>query len=284
MLKRQNGQALLIVVLVMVVALTVGLSVASRTIINLKNTQNQADSQKALAAAEAGVEQGMRAVGANQANLQVSNLGTNLNYSATVASISAGTDAFMVNGGPQPNMIYKNQPAYIWTTNYSDSQPFANSWNGNLALFWGDNSNGCNDAALEISVISGDRANPTLTRYAEDPCNSSKLGGSGDRASTNNFDFNSINKSTETVSGKTFHFNFTIPISTGIYLVSVNPVYQDAYVAAQGTNVLPYQGNNIDSTGTVGTIDNPSVQRKEHVYEGFPQILSAFFPYTIFSP
>ena len=52
----QKGQALLIVVLAMVVALTVGLSVVSRSITNLKNSQQEIDSQKALSAAEAGVE------------------------------------------------------------------------------------------------------------------------------------------------------------------------------------------------------------------------------------
>ena len=52
LLKDQSGQALLIIVLVLVVALTVGLSVSSRSIINLKNTQDQASSQKALSAAD----------------------------------------------------------------------------------------------------------------------------------------------------------------------------------------------------------------------------------------
>ena len=48
--KDQKGQALLIIVLVMVVALTVGLSLVSRTITNIRNTREQASSQKALSA------------------------------------------------------------------------------------------------------------------------------------------------------------------------------------------------------------------------------------------
>ncbi len=51
MFKNQSGQALLIIVLVMVVALTIGLSVASRTITNLRTSREQASSQKALSAA-----------------------------------------------------------------------------------------------------------------------------------------------------------------------------------------------------------------------------------------
>jgi len=56
----QKGQALLIVVLVMVVALTVGLSIASKTIISLRTSTEEANSQKALAAAEAGIEQALK--------------------------------------------------------------------------------------------------------------------------------------------------------------------------------------------------------------------------------
>src|SRR3982751_5271728 len=56
----EKGQALLIVVLVMVVALTVTLSVVSRSIVNLKTSTQQTDSQKVLAAAEAGVEQSIQ--------------------------------------------------------------------------------------------------------------------------------------------------------------------------------------------------------------------------------
>ena len=47
----EKGQTLLIVVLVMVISLTVGLSVVSKTITNLRTTTEEADSAKALSAA-----------------------------------------------------------------------------------------------------------------------------------------------------------------------------------------------------------------------------------------
>ena len=57
--EKQKGQVLLIVVLVMIVALTVGLSLISRSITNLRTSTEEAESQKALAAAEAGIEQAL---------------------------------------------------------------------------------------------------------------------------------------------------------------------------------------------------------------------------------
>ena len=56
----ERGQALLIVLLVMTVALTVGLSVATRTIVNVRITTQEEQSQRAFSAAEAGIEETLR--------------------------------------------------------------------------------------------------------------------------------------------------------------------------------------------------------------------------------
>ena len=52
----RQGQMLLVVVLTMIVALTVGLSVVSRTITNLRISRQSEESQRAFQAAEAGIE------------------------------------------------------------------------------------------------------------------------------------------------------------------------------------------------------------------------------------
>lgn len=55
-MKRRSGQVLVLVLLMVVVALSVGLSVASRNITNLKTATQTERSQKAFGAAEGGVE------------------------------------------------------------------------------------------------------------------------------------------------------------------------------------------------------------------------------------
>lgn len=267
--RNQSGQALLIVVLVLVVALTVGLSVVSRSITNLKSSQDQASSQKALSAAEAGVEQAIK--NQTQPNLAGGfHDAANTSYLTTISSIS-GTTKFLIHGdNGQINKITKGNPAYIWTTKYSAGNPWVSPWSGTLTVYWGEDSDSCKDAALEISVISGDKANPTLQRFAYDPCS--------DRRAQNNRFINSSNP----VSGTAFNlaYQVTLPHIDSVYLVSVNPFYVDTRIGVSSDTVLPFQGTNITSTGTA---DN-QVQRKVFVFQGFPQIPAGLFPYTIFSP
>ena len=56
MIKYQKGQILLLVVLVMTIALTIGLSLATRTITDIRTTTEEENSQRAFSAAEAGIE------------------------------------------------------------------------------------------------------------------------------------------------------------------------------------------------------------------------------------
>ena len=69
--KLQKGQTLLIVVLIMVVSLTIGLSLASKTITSLRTTTEEAESAKALSAAETGVLQQLRSSTSLPANRSI---------------------------------------------------------------------------------------------------------------------------------------------------------------------------------------------------------------------
>jgi hypothetical protein len=277
--KKQSGQALLIVVLVLVVALTVGLSVASRSIINLKNSQNQASSQKALSAAEAGVELALKSQ--NQTTVAGGFGGTGItNYQTTVSSISGQTQFLIHGNNDQVNLIKKGNPAYIWTTNYSAGNPWAGPWSGTLTISWGDAGGSCANnsvAALEIQVISGSTADYktaalSLQRFAYDPCLTISNRGNG-------FD-GAISGSSFTNPALSYHI--TLPTISNIYLASVNPSYADTHVGvstAPGNTALPSQGVDINSIGT----DN-QVQRRTFVYQGFPQLPACLFSYTICSP
>ncbi len=268
-LKNQRGQALLIIVLVMVVALTVGLSVATRTIINLRNTQQQADSQKALSAAEAGIEQAIK----NQTSAE-GTFGTGgqaVSYATTLQDISTSAP-FLTNGG---NQVSKNDAIYVWLSPYTSN--FTQTWpNGDLKIYWGEDPNPCNNAALEIAVISGSKATPSIARYVFDPCPS--------RQAANNF-YPITSAGTTTISGKTLYYevqagitpNFPT-ISNGM-LVRIDPIYSNAYIGAYGTN-LPPQGTIYTSIATTSA----NITRKVQVFQGYPEIPAEFFPYILFQP
>lgn len=270
MFKNQRGQALLIVVLVLVVALTVGLSVASRSITNLRTSQDQASSQKALAAAESGVEQAIK--NQNQPLLEGSFNGENTNYKTTVTQISGATKFLIHGNNDQINEITKGTSAYIWTTDYTVANPVG--WTGTLTISWGDSSGpACpNAAALEVSVISGTKASPTSQKYVYDPCT----------GRNNGFDTADVHAGgTINFPNLSYHVILTPTLINSALLISVNPHYADTRIGVLGSGAkpLPAQGANIDSTGT----DN-QVQRRAFVFQGLPQIPAEFSSYTIFSP
>lgn len=265
LLRSDSGQALLIIVLVMVVALTVGLSVASRTITNLRNTRDQANSQKALSAAEAGIEQSIK----SGVSIGLSTISNNTTYSTTVSQVD-GTLPFLLNGG---NVVPKNDAIYVWVSRYEDKFSDASRWSGDLTIYWGNNSGDCNNAAIEISVISGSKAAPVLTRYTSDPCGTPTL----ERRGTNNFGNASV--SNTPISGRRLYYKKTIPITNGL-LVRVDPIYSSAFIGVSGSIALPLQGNIITSTGTS---DN-TTQRKITVFQSYPEVPAEFFPYILFSP
>jgi hypothetical protein len=273
MLKDQKGQALLIVVLVMVVALTVGLSVASRSITNLKTTQDQANSQKALAAAEAGVERVLD--NQNLPEIAQTKLGANseINYKTEITHAS-GTGKFLLNGGIQ---IDKNVHVNIWPAKTSETDLYGSGgggYNGTITLYWGENGgDGCSDAALEVTVISGTPiSNLTITRYAYDPCST--------RRGNNNF-IDAAVRQDNSVGAVMLRYKVVLPSIANARLFNISPLYVDnTYIGASANVNIPEQGTNITSTGT----SESQVKRRINAFKGLPQIPAELFPFTIFSP
>jgi Tfp pilus assembly protein PilX len=83
----RSGQALVVVLLIVAVVLTLGLSIASRgvTEINVSSVEN--DSSKALDAAEAGVESALGAIATPGPTVKV---GTNSSYQINVVTTGSG--------------------------------------------------------------------------------------------------------------------------------------------------------------------------------------------------
>lgn len=261
-LKWQRGQVLLIVVLVMVVSLTVGLSVASKSITSLRTSTEESNSQKALAAAEAGVE---RAIKSNLSIAEGSFTNNNTTYSTTVTPVLG--NSFQLNAG---NPILQDDGIDLWLSTYStnQSQLYGNPWSGTLTVHWGNTSTGCENSAIELALISGTRANPIMTRYALDPCQN--------RSSSNSFDF--VNVTQRTISGKTFYYSTSINVTNGL-IARIIPFYTNTVMAVTGSTALPSQGSTIVSTGKSGT-----TERKVTVFQGYPEVPSEYFPYNLFSP
>lgn len=255
-----RGQVLLIVVLTMVVALTVGLSIASRTISNLKFSKQNEESQRAFSAAEAGIEQALKQV-ENQ-SLQSTLQENNSSYTTT-ATVQSGT-SFLLNGG---GIVDQDVGTDVFLASYPTySPPLAQT---TVTLYWNtENQNSClksatTQAALEVVVLSGTTSSPTLSKYIYDPCsrisNTSANGGQG------------------TIGDITFVHSAVISVTNGL-LMKVIPIYNSTKIGVSSTVALPSQGSVISSVGTSG-----ETVRKVVYFSSFPQLPLELFPYSLIS-
>lgn len=264
----QQGQVLLVIVLLITVVLTVGLSIATRSIINVRLATQEDQSQRAFSAAEAGLEQSLLSNNAID-NATFSN---NATFSTAVTNLQ-GAD-FLLNNG---KLVVKDEGADLWLSQYSTdpSKMYSGPWTGNLTVYWGSPQDVCDSsetvntmAALEVIVISGTKTNATAQRYAFDPC--------APRRASNNFSGTGVGG---TVSGQTFANSVQIPVSGNGLLARMIPIYANTYMGVNGSAGLPVQGTLITSTGTSG-----DVQRKVTVLKENPRLPSEVFSYTFMWP
>ncbi len=286
--RADGGQVLLIVILVVIVASTVGLSLASRSITSMRSSTEEAESQKALAAAEAGIERAIQ--GSIPINIPSTNLGNNSSYVTQV--LPGNSSSFLINGG---NMIPKDEGADVWfvghnsdgSLNYND---YSSTYPNFLNLYWGSASDGsCSSstapAAIQAIIVTRDSSSPNTIksyRYAYDSCSSQRGNNFTPADTTGSF----------TVGGITF--NYSTPkndLAKGIkdiILMRVIPIYKDAAIGIDTCNpanrpgcnnltALPSQGYIISSTGTSG-----QASRKLTVFKGYPQTYLPYLSYGLF--
>lgn len=265
--KNEKGQVLLITILTMVVVLTIGLSVVSRSIVQIKTAKDEADSQKAFSAAEAGIEQVLKS------GNTISNQSLGNNSSISNVSINAvQTSKFLLNNGAQ---VSQDEGADVWLSTYPT---YANPWTGRVRLYWGTAA-GCSESAIEAIVISLQAGVYTMTHYAFDPCATRSTSSGG-----NNFSQPAANSS-GTIAGVALNYSFPMDVTNAV-LIRVIPLYNSTIVGVAGftnntetvTQALPSQGQIITATGTSG-----NTQRAISYFQGYSQVPSELF-YSLFSP
>jgi hypothetical protein len=262
----EQGQMLLIVVLVMVTVLTIALSVAARSITNTRSSEEAATSEQAFSAAEAGIEKSLTSNSAVTGSFSNS-----AKYSTTI--ITVGGLSFPLNNG-EP--VLKDESTDLWLSTYPG---YTNQWNGTINFYWGKPTDSCTQsestntmAALEIIVFSGSTANPQTKKYFYDPC--------ANRVAANNF--TNVFKSSYTISGQTYAYETpTITISTGLF-AHITPLYAPSNIAVTNCGCaggIPAQGTVIQSVGT-----SSNTQRKIQTYRYYPQLPAELLQYSFFIP
>lgn len=258
--QREDGQALLAVVLLLVIILTIGLSLAARSITNVRQTSEEDNSQRAFSAAEAGIEVAL----SNDVGTTFSGNFTNdTNYEVLKRDLLASQ--INLQGA---SVFSRNEPVDIWLSQYPTyTDPFV----GAVRLYWGEAGSGdsCDYAALEIVTLHRSIQDPLINHYAYDPC------GRGN--------FSNSVSSGGVIDGKNYRYSVTINSFTTAnpgFIMRIIPSYHDTIMAVRTVGpALPSQGTIIESRGVSGGTERKIVVVKKH-----PSVPSELFPYVLFTP
>lgn len=115
-MKRQSGQALVIVLLSLAVVLTIVLFILARSTTDIAVSSKSEEATRAFSAAEAGVENAL-VIGVGGSNL---NLGNNASYTSTVTGFAENSPDFIY-----PVPMYSGDSMTTWFVSHDS--------NGNLA-------------------------------------------------------------------------------------------------------------------------------------------------------
>lgn len=281
--KSSEGQILLVVVLTMIVALTVGLSIAARIVTELKLSKQNEESQRAFQAAESGIEQSLR----RQSSIGSVQFDNNAAFSTTFEAVAK--NSIVLNNGLE---VDQGVGADVWLSDYNPDpalqflNPIGSGNPVDITIFWGSpNQTGCDASgeantapALEIVALIGPKNNPTIARsvYEAPGCNN--------RVSPNNQNVMVGTRGLFTIDGVQFNNTASLRFNgasvTNGLIMKVIPIFGSTVVGmqAQPGIIFPPQGSVVTSTGKAG-----DTVRKVEYFKSYPQIPLEIFPFSILS-
>lgn len=261
----EQGQILLITLLVLTVATTIALSLIGRATIDLSMSNQLEESTRAFNAAEAGIEQALQS---GLGTTGPTTLTSGVSYEVSVDSIGGQVGVFqLAHKTPQ------NVTETIWLVEHDPNTGALNEaryfQDTSLSLCWSQEEAPEEAAALEVTVLYKDNLNEYhAARMAIDPDGVTR---------DNNFDSSGITLDGCGLGYYEKQISFTDllidPAGTDTLLaLRIRPMYADATIALDAVSAIPQQGNVIESVGTTGT----GVSRKVVVYQQYRAPLSVF--------
>lgn len=285
----QSGQAVLIVLLGMAIALTVALSVLGSSTSDINLSSNQADSLRAFSAAEAGIEQSLVSNSTSQGSF------TSATYNSTISNLALGQNNFVY-----PVNLANGDSGTLWFVSHGANGSLVCDVTNpcftgkTVKVCWGkpgDPSNLSTTPAVEVSIFylstPGNLATAKLAKGLYDP--------NPGRVSTNSF--SSSDAGTCTIGSVNYAFQKQIDLSTlgipasvynvvnGLQFMPIKMLYNSTVTEPLGMDVnfagnstLPAQGSQVSSTGKT-TASTRKIQFTK-AYNQAPSI----FDSAIFSP
>lgn len=268
----RRGQALIIILLVMAISLTLGVSVASRSIATLRQISFSAQSAKALAFAEAGAEEALKCLSDGSCSAP---------YDPSPIDLDGGGDDFdyQISVLGQSSVFDELPPIERDKTVEVDLGGYPLSTL--IDIYWVDRSvSGQVNAgsAIEISLIYCDDDGPTCTTK-----NYKGLRKAYDTVAGRINGVPKVTLGSYSVGGTTYGYRASVRPPIGKYplVMRLRLLYSTEAVSlavrAAGGALIPSQGAKVESIGFSG-----KVKRKVEIIRTDPA-LSELFDFAIFS-
>lgn len=268
-MKRRSGQAIIIILLVLAVGLTIGLSIISRSITDIRISQQEEESARAFSVAEAGIEEALKAWSLPGGTLEV-----------PVGEITAfveekpqgGGQTFDFGGGK----FEEGDIQTVWLVGHTDgelnpSDSFPS--NGTIAVCWGEGAR----PAIEVTIIYQSGGSFRVAKGAYDP--DAAIRG-------NEFDAPEIVVNAGRCGDLDFEKDISladlnIPPAATLYAMRLKLLYNDSPqpLRVWGSLPFPSQGKCFVSTATV---EESGITRKVQQCQ-FHKAPPGIFDYVLFS-
>jgi hypothetical protein len=243
--KQTEGQVLLLSLMLIATVLTVFLSVSFKSTTETQITKLEEENQKALAAAEAGIEAALKTSG-------TVNIGSGLSADLAGFSGNAQCSTLTSNTFISPRVTKDSQYTF-YTSNY----PYFNVyWSGSLNIYFKTETD---TPVLEITQIKND---DSIVHNLVDPGN--QIDGTG-KLTTNSH--------CSPLQGISFGYCLTSPLSiSDTKLVIVRVLSASTKLGFSGSSAFPVQGKTCTSTANSATST-----KKVILFQSYPQIPADFF-------
>lgn len=257
-INNQQGQVLLIIIMLMAVALTIVTAVTFKSTTETQTTKLEEEAQKSLAAAEAGVEAGLKR--GSIADISTLNLGTGVSGSVTVATVRLTEFTTPLLQQDSQYTFYLSTPG--GTVDDPDfttlTSPFYN--NKSMTVCFGTGV----ASAVELTFVKSDYS---VVRYVINPSGSAIV----DSGTT-------ANGGGSCPSGTSFtsqHNLTSAEVSSNNYLLIIRTLGGGGKIglkSATSADNFPIQGRTVTSeAGYMG------ISKRVELFQSYPQIPAEFF-------
>jgi len=251
----KKGQVLLIIVMLVATVLTLALAASYQSVTETQVTKLEEENQKALAAAEAGIEAALN----QKTSINIGSLPNLSSFTGQAEIQNVQSNQFITP------LLQKDEQYTFYLANYNSQNKTlgSNSTAQAINLCFGSSSF---NPALEITLIKSDY---TVKRYAVNPQGATIIQNGTSSSSATNCPPNN----------PTFTNQYSIPssdVGTNSQLLIVRIIHAQngaTKIGFQGSTDFPLQGSTIISTAKT----QAGVQKKVQLFQSYPQIPSDFF-------